>query len=141
MYRHPSIPGPVYHELYALLQELGITRLLERGCEGTRCDVGGAVELSFDRLYVIDSSTVIALAETNRENVEVWEGVDMEIRICHASRSAEALSLRTGESTDMQEVYPTIDTVDYALRETLNKQLHEWLGARLAQGFHFGACL
>jgi uncharacterized protein YqiB (DUF1249 family) len=114
----------VYEMIYARLQQMGI--IDERGimqAEYMKFQSPGLMDLNVDRL----TNNTIALAHNGLLNGDVMSDPDMEVRIYHENKSAEALTFQNDYLGIFQEVYPEPGKYYPKLKKELNDFLNDWL--------------
>ncbi|CAL7964420.1 hypothetical protein GAMM_90020 [Gammaproteobacteria bacterium] len=79
---------------------------------------------------------VISLAHYYEQNGDLVPDPDMTIKIYSQYKIAEALTLQ--DYFGYQQVYPTQDTVNSAVKVSLNSFLKTWLNNCIRQGHQFG---
>ncbi len=95
---------------------------------------GALMDLNLDVLSISSDCIVIALSHYYRhESGDLIADPDMEIRVFHDIRCAEALTYQ--DSLRYDQIYPDPDHVKPKLRERLNEFLNAWLSNCLQQGY------
>ena len=127
-----TIHTRLYNKLAKLIPDL---KALELGEAMKSLGGGGMMDLNLDVLYVSDDHTVVALSHYYKHpSGDLIADPDMEIRIFHDGRGAEALTYQ--DSLGYQRVYPDEQHVRPKLKKSLNSFLNTWLGNCLRQNHH-----
>lgn len=116
----------IYKEIYK-----GIERLIGdiQSFKDTVLKSPGFMDLHIERL----SKDTIALTHYYQQNGDLIPDPDMEIRIYHKTKMAEALSYQ--DSFGFRRVYPEDNKIDIKAKKELNQFLLTWLRNLRLQGF------
>lgn len=124
----------IYEQIYKKLEEiLGDFQYLPRYL---KLKSAGYMDLNMDKLYCRKSEgeTVIALSHYYKHpSGDLIPDPDMEIRIHHKMKMAEALTYQ--DTYGYQQAYPEPDKVNVKLKNKLNQFLNQWLTNLQRQGF------
>ena len=115
----------IYKSIYKKLDKLGILDVKTTKIMKSK----GFMDLHIDRL----NKNRYSLTHYYEQNRDLVPDPDMEIRVSHKDKMAEALTYQ--DSLSYKEVYPEEGGVNIALRKSLNKFLDIWLSNLIKQGF------
>ncbi len=121
----------IYEKIYKLIPKLDI---MEAG-EAVKLKSEGFMDLNVDKLYHDDTKnvTIIALSHYYKHpSGDMIADPDMEIKIHHNSKMAEALTYQ--DSFGYSQVYPKEGFVNPKAKTELNQFLNTWLNNLKAQG-------
>ena len=111
----------IYKMIFAMVPDL---EQIEPG-EGVKLTASGFMDLSINVLYREEGRTTISMIHYYKQNGDLVPDPDMEMRLYHKHKIAEALSYQ--DIYNYQVVYPEPNKVYPKLREQLNQFLYQWL--------------
>jgi len=119
----------IYKKIYHLVPELD---KLEAG-DGLKLKSKGFMDLNIDVLARGKDTSIIAMSHYYRHpSGDQVADPDMEIKIHHKSKMAEALSYQ--DSLGYRQVYPEEGLVNPQAKKDLNDFLNQWLNNIKGQG-------
>jgi uncharacterized protein YqiB (DUF1249 family) len=120
----------IYKKIYAIAPELD---KVEAG-EALKLKSGGFMDLNIDILSRDKDSSIIAMSHYYKHpSGDMIADPDMEIKIHHNAKMAEALTYQDGFG--YRQVYPKEGFVNPQAKTDLNKFLNSWLNNLKSQGF------
>ncbi|OPX66234.1 MAG: hypothetical protein A4E37_02185 [Methanoregulaceae archaeon PtaB.Bin056] len=115
----------IYQSIYKKLEKIGVLDVRQYAV----IEMPPYVPLCIDRL----SDDVYALSQNPEVDGVMIADPDVEIRVDRARKTAEPLTLQTGETK--REVYTAPGKVDLKARNELSRFLDTWLSDLIEKGF------
>lgn len=118
----------IHDKIYKLIPNLDS---IEPG-EGVKLKSQGYMDLCVDVLWRDKEQTTISFAHYYKQNGDLVPDPDMEIKLHHDMKAAEALSCQ--DSFGYRQVYPKEGFVNPSAKKDLNSFLNKWLNNLKVQG-------
>ncbi len=123
----------IYESIYTKLERLGVQNFILRNSAGKSTSTD-FMDLSLDVLSKDKDSTTIALAHNTIMNGDVCCDPDMEIKITHSTKRAEALTFQQSFPPIYTRIFSEGEKVNRAQQRELNTFLDQWLTNAIDQG-------